>query len=33
MLEFRGKKYDFSIMVVEEKKKNLIKFARFSIYP
>ena len=33
MLEYRTKKYDFRIMVVEEKAKNLIKFARFTIYP
>jgi hypothetical protein len=33
MIDFQHKKYQFSIMVIEEKKKNLIKFARFSIFP
>jgi hypothetical protein len=33
LLEFRGEKYNFSIFIIEEPKKNFIKHARFRIYP
>ena len=33
ILEFKDKKYNFSIMIIEEFKKNFIKQIRLNLYP